>query len=194
MLLTGISYGWEKLPEGGYVYIVQIEPHTLEALKAGQAIQSDLPPNLRGVRSYRITVGVGDVPREGMPELPEETPAQPIPTDPAPIAAPGMPGLLAPDPDSKPAAEQSVYLQGNHDANPAEEKPAEPEESPQPWGTGATAVALALLLGSLSGNFYLCWITWDARSRYRRLLHRLKDERRDLPEYLDLPEMPEGTR
>lgn len=199
MLVTGISYGWQKLPEGGYVYIVQIEPHTLEALKAGQVIQSDLPPNLRGVRSYRITVGLGDVPREGTPDLPEETPVQPTPAAPLPIEIPGVPSPIPAAPDIKPVvAERAAFLQDSGDAalameQPAEEKPSEPQGSPQPWGTGAAAVALALFLGSVSGNFYLCWITWDTRSRYRRLLHRLKDERKELPEYLDLPQMPEGT-
>lgn len=193
MLVTGISYGWQKLPEGGYVYIVQIEPHTLEALKAGQVIQSDLPPNLRGVRSYRITVGLGDVPREGTPELPEETPAVPVQTGPPQIVIPEMPRPMPSIQDTRPAEQNVAFIQESGDAAPAEEKPNGAEESPEPWGAGAMAVALALLLGSVSGNFYLCWITWDTRSRYRRLLHRLKDERRELPDYLDLPQMPEGT-
>ncbi len=191
VLLMGISYGWEELPEGGYVYIVQIEPHTLQALKSGEAIQSDIPPFLRGVRSYRITVGTGQVPREGKPELAEEAPASgSSPTSASDAGFPQVPGTLPLVLDGKPVPERpAVFIEPMDSAEPTDEPATEPEASSKPWGP--LAMVLALLLGSVSGNFYLSWITWDARSRYRRLLHRVNDEQRELPEYLDLPEMPE---
>lgn len=74
---VGVDVGWQPLVGGGFEYIIQIEPETLESLKAGQDITSYIPPDLRGVRQYRITVGRGPVPRLGNPPaVPAETPGQ----------------------------------------------------------------------------------------------------------------------
>ena len=99
----GVDVGWQPLPDGGMEYIIQIEPQMLEMLKSGDQLVSDIPPNLRGVRSYRITVGTEKLPREG--ELPEPeappshevrlpSPAQFEPPLPSPIvgAQPPMSG------------------------------------------------------------------------------------------------------
>ena len=54
-------------------------------------------------------------------------------------------------------------------------------------------IMLALLLGSVSGNLYLGWITWDTRGRYRRLLRRASGQPRETPEYLGLSEATEES-
>ena len=48
----GINVGWQRLPEGGMEYIIQLDPQSLEALRAGQPVQSDVPPP--PARSARI--------------------------------------------------------------------------------------------------------------------------------------------
>jgi len=63
----GLDVGWQPLPDGGFEYIIQIEPETLESLKNGEDLRSEIPPFLRGVRSYRITVGNAPLPHEGEP-------------------------------------------------------------------------------------------------------------------------------
>ncbi len=78
--VVGVDYGWQPRAGGGFEYIIQIEPETLESLRNGEDVVSDLPPFLRDVRSYRITVGSGDVPRLGTPPLatrPEDEPPAP---------------------------------------------------------------------------------------------------------------------
>lgn len=86
--VTGIDVGWEKRPDGGYEYTIQIEPHLLDALKKGESIRSEIDPKLRHVRNYRIICGEGDLrrdpvppessgsPSDGTPEanMPEESP------------------------------------------------------------------------------------------------------------------------
>ena len=64
---TGGDVGWQPLAGGGYEYIIQIEPQALAAMEQGRDLVSDLPPQLRDVRRYRITIGTGPVPRIGTP-------------------------------------------------------------------------------------------------------------------------------
>jgi len=64
---TGVDVGWQPLAGGGYEYIIQIEPQALAAMEQGRDLVSDLPPQLRDVRRYRITIGTGPVPRIGTP-------------------------------------------------------------------------------------------------------------------------------
>ncbi len=64
---TGVDVGWQPLAGGGYEYIIQIEPEALAAMQQGRDVVSDLPPELRNIRRYRITIGTGPVPRIGTP-------------------------------------------------------------------------------------------------------------------------------
>jgi hypothetical protein len=66
--MLAVDIGWQPYPDGGLEYIIQIEPHMLESLKAGEDIQSVIPPNLGRVRAFRITVGSDFVPRETVPD------------------------------------------------------------------------------------------------------------------------------
>lgn len=87
MSVVGIDVGWQPLPGGGFEYIIQIEPEMLETMKGGQDIASQLPPALRGVRNYRITVGNGPLPHEGEP--PPALPANPPAAAPRSAIRPG---------------------------------------------------------------------------------------------------------
>lgn len=87
----GIDTGWQPLPEGGLEYIIQIEPPMLESLKAGEEVASDIPPDLRGIRSYRIKVGTGELPRKAAPEPAADrgqSPLEPPPTQSTPGQGP----------------------------------------------------------------------------------------------------------
>ncbi|MHC4177288.1 MAG: hypothetical protein ACYSWU_07270, partial [Planctomycetota bacterium] len=72
-VLLGIDAGWQPLPDGGMLYIIQIEPQLLETLSSGEPVQSDVPPYVKDVRAYRIMVGTGELPRQLPPE-PIESP------------------------------------------------------------------------------------------------------------------------
>jgi hypothetical protein len=58
----GVAPGWERLPDGGVEYIIQIAPHHFESLKGDSELASDLPTGL-DVRRVRITVGTAKLPR-----------------------------------------------------------------------------------------------------------------------------------
>ncbi len=59
----GVDYGWQPSADGQLEYIVQIEPALLQDMKNGQEIVSEILPEARNVRRFRIRVGSGPVPR-----------------------------------------------------------------------------------------------------------------------------------
>ncbi|MFM7846298.1 MAG: hypothetical protein ACKPEY_18990 [Planctomycetota bacterium] len=63
----GVDYGWHKVADGEWEYIIQIEPGLLDTLSKGQALVSQIPPELKGIRRFRIQIGQGEVPREAVP-------------------------------------------------------------------------------------------------------------------------------
>lgn len=165
MLTVGVNYGWKQLPDGKFEYIIQIEPQLLDAMKDGEDIFSDLPPSFRGVRSFRIVVGTGMPPREGNPQA-AEAPAANSVTPPA-----ASPKPLTPDPKSRPVqVDRADYLQVTASETGPQAPQAKEQEPRKPWP--ALALSLGGLLASVSGNLYLGWITWETRSRYRRLLRK----------------------
>ena len=65
IMLLGIDVGWQPLPEGGVEYQIQVEPDLLENLgESGVLIQSDVPPHVRDIRAFRITVGKAKLSQE----------------------------------------------------------------------------------------------------------------------------------
>ena len=54
---VGIQAGWQRMPEGGMQYIIQLDPETLQSLREGAELESDIPPSAGEVRSYKILVG-----------------------------------------------------------------------------------------------------------------------------------------
>lgn len=92
---VSISAGWTKLPTGGYEYIIQIEPEAIATLAAGEDFTSEVPPEARDVRSYRVHVGREQLPRESGPPPAETT---------LPLGAPPADATLdlGPPPDTTP--------------------------------------------------------------------------------------------
>lgn len=68
--LLGVDYGWHRLPNGEWEYIIQVEPALVDTLVQGQALVSQMPPELQGVRRFRVQVGEGEIPREQLPATP----------------------------------------------------------------------------------------------------------------------------
>lgn len=203
--VLGIDVGWQRMPEGGLQYLIQIKPEMLDTLKAGEPIESDIPPTLRDIRGYRITVGNRTLPRDtpiaaGSPQPPASgefrfggsagqsiavgpPSATPYPTSPAPSQFMPMPRTLSPEP-GKPLAEQPAsFVQSSATA-----------VLPNPAKTDAKAAAapatddkanrlwsyltgsLVALCGSLAWNGYLLWMLREARRRYRSMLDRDGEE------------------
>ena len=155
--VLGVDAGWRPLPEGGMEYLIQIEPQLIETLGSGQAIQSEIPPCVKDVRAYRITVGTGALPRETPP----------------PTAAPKV---LPPEVAGRPIAQQTVYAEPAGAVPTPESKPAAHRRSGQQEPSRPWMPLMAVLFGlfaSLGGNGYLFWIVRDGRRRYRELAHRL---------------------
>ncbi|MCR4412370.1 MAG: hypothetical protein NUV77_08100 [Thermoguttaceae bacterium] len=59
-----IEVGWQPLPDGGMQYLIQIDPQMVEILRAGFAAESDIHPQVKDVRSFRISIGTGPLPRQ----------------------------------------------------------------------------------------------------------------------------------
>lgn len=99
--VLGVDFGYQPTDKGELEYIIQIEPELLDRLKAGEAIQMGLPPNMQKVQVFRVQVGTAELPKvlptayaeeakEKKPELgltPTDVPAltsppeQPAPTN-----------------------------------------------------------------------------------------------------------------
>jgi hypothetical protein len=94
-VLLGIDAGWQPLPDGGMLYMIQIEPHLLETLASGEPIQSDVPSFVKNVRAYRIMVGTAELPRE-LPAEQIESPAAAATTGDQPPTDPFLPPATAP--------------------------------------------------------------------------------------------------
>ncbi|MBN2473322.1 MAG: hypothetical protein JXB62_01840 [Pirellulales bacterium] len=93
VVLVGIDAGWQPSPQGGMQYLIQIEPELFDRLKSGEVeeITSDIPPQVQDIRTYRITVGSAQLPRELPPAGETETPAAAAPADPSTTEANKLP-------------------------------------------------------------------------------------------------------
>ena len=160
----GVDVGWQPTGDGQLEYIIQIEPQLLEAMREGQAITSEIPPEVRGVRRYRIVVGNDELPRIGL----------------APDAA-QVP--LPFEPDDESMSIQQATGQEEESSSESGEAPRAGEtdlvERAAPEATAASKPWMTLILtllglfASLGGNVYFLWITWDTRKRYRTLVRNL---------------------
>jgi hypothetical protein len=84
----GIEAGWQRLPDGGMEYIIQLDARALEALQSGEPLRSDIPDEAGEIKSYCIKLGTEKLPREAPPPKPEAKPAEEQPP-----AAPSKPWL-----------------------------------------------------------------------------------------------------
>jgi hypothetical protein len=139
----GFDVGWQRLPEGGMTYIIQLDPQTLETLRAGQPIESDIPPSAGEIRFCRVVVGTA--------KLPRETPA-------------------APSPPPKPAERKEPPVDQLGTAASGKTPPSttaevQPEQPAKPWLP--LTFTLLGLFASLGTNVYLGWIAWDSGQRWR---------------------------
>jgi hypothetical protein len=188
-VIIGANVGWQPLPEGGMEYIIQLDPQTLEALKAGASIQSDIPPSAGEVRSYKIVLGTEKLPRISPPATSiESQPAKTADRTQSPSSnltetlSPGQksafPRTLLPDPTGKPLTARSTAFDEPAGSSTKSEttvqnqSEAKKEEPAKPW-MPLILVSLGLF-ASLGGNVYLTWIFADLRRRYRTLSSKEK--------------------
>jgi hypothetical protein len=214
---TGVDAGWQLLPDGGMEYIIQIEPHSLQSFQEGREIICDIPPDLKGIRSYRLRVGTAPLPREAPPvqEEPDEPTAADAPAekenDPFPVpswppdsssggasalwpsTSPGdAPRPFEPASTAGPVPErQAVYNQPESQGDspvPASES-GDTSES-KPWLP--FTLALAAFFGAFGGMLYTGWIAWDYRRRYQTLLEKTLDGRGLSVAGVDVPDSMTG--
>jgi hypothetical protein len=146
-------------------YIIQIKPEQLDSLRSGGlVIRSDVRPQHRGeLRTYRIQVGTGPVPKTDLP-----APAAP----PSETQAKKEPATLPDAENPKHIVEQADYR---------EPSPSEQLAGMTPNLTGASGeraekyfaammVASMTAVGLLAALVYLSWIHVGTRNRYRALL------------------------
>ena len=182
--VVGVDAGWQPVPEGGVEYIIQINPESLPLMKPGFYFTSEVPPEVRDIRRYRITVGSAKLPQQ-LPPPPKVEPAPPPTT-----SFPPEPTVSRPLPDlarwPAPPADTPHILPTTLEAEPippAAKGPA--PASPSPVATQAALPAeskpwlpfilsLLFLFASLGANFYLGWMLFEQRTRYRSLLTELR--------------------
>lgn len=73
----GIDAGWQRLPDGGMEYIIQLDSRAIEALQAGEPLRSDIPAEAGEIKAYRIKFGADKLPRETPPPKPVEEKEKP---------------------------------------------------------------------------------------------------------------------
>ena len=155
----GFDVGWQRLPEGGMEYIIQLDPQTLAALQAGQPIQSDIPTAAGEVRSYRIVLGKAKLPRDMPPAPTIRNPMLSktiVPNEPPPLTLPSLTSDLGVKP---------------HSGQPAIFEEAETKTAPQAATSGrdetvAGTVAEALASADVDTS-------WACRLVRRECLSRL---------------------
>ena len=90
--IVGIDVGWQPLQEGGMEYVIQLDPQTLEALKAGEPIESDIPPGAGDVRSFKFYLGTEKPRRISPPAKTMQSPKTST-VEGAPMPAPNLPEI-----------------------------------------------------------------------------------------------------
>jgi hypothetical protein len=176
-MTLGVDVGWAP-SDGGLEYIIQIKPEQLDSLRAGGlVIRSDVRPQHRGeLRTYRIQVGAGPLPKTDLPE----PPALP-PKEPAAPAAPPSETQAKKEPATLPDAENPKHIVEQADYR--EPSPSEKEKlagmTPNLGGASddrtekylvPMVIVSGTAIGLLAALVYLSWIHVGTRNRYRALL------------------------
>lgn len=164
----GIDVGWERLPEGGMEYVIQLDGPELEALRAGAPIESDIPPGVGEIRSYRILLGKGK-PRRDAPAGIDSRPTPPtIVVDPTvkQLSPQAAATSTAASPGRRTGFEESqAAISPETSADNLGKNSRAPD---RPW-LPLTFTALALF-ASIGANVFLGWIAWESRRQCRERL------------------------
>ena len=115
----GVDYGWQPAEDGNLEYIIQIEPELIAALQKGEAIISEIDPEVRNVRRFRIQIGSGPVPRISKP-------SSPLPTDSSLLSPKGSALPPATPPSSKGPRNSTFQLTVEAPSEPTASVPADP--------------------------------------------------------------------
>ena len=131
--LAGVDVGWQPLDNGGFEYIIQIPPDQVQSLLDGQDITSELPPLVRGIRSYRVTVGTNSLPRSGAPPLPvpptpEDQPVDQAPEETTNDAPPDPVADATPPPALPERLDPDKVAHANRITDPEQDQTEEPAE------------------------------------------------------------------
>ncbi len=189
LVAFGINAGWEASSEGGTEYIIQLDAQSLEALKNGSPLQSDVPRKAGEVRSFRLVVNNAPLPQEDLSvkKAKDDTQKESASSETTDEKKAGS--LLTPPTldQTKPSnakplpADPAVYQQTDSSAKTpteatqekskpsselANEKPG--AETAKPW-LPLTLVTFGFFL-SLGGNVYLGWLFAELRKRYREAI------------------------
>ena len=78
----GFQVGWERLPDGGMEYVIELDPAAINALRDGQTLRSYIPAAAGEIRAYRIAMGAGRPKRETPPAKPAPPPVKLAPVEP----------------------------------------------------------------------------------------------------------------
>jgi hypothetical protein len=135
----GVDFGWQHTQNGQLEYLIQIEPALLQSLEAGLPITSELPPEVRGVRRFKITVGNQKLPREAIVQASAQEPVSPKehsvltkpPPQKAPVEKPKLPEHYAQTPNRD--APRSQYA---NEQNPIRPGPLDENHQPRAWDLG----------------------------------------------------------
>jgi hypothetical protein len=109
MASTGWQTGYERLPEGGMEYVIQLDSMAIDSLQRGQPLSSYVPADIGQIRSFRVVMGTGKPRRDAPWPIPpltkptkavekSETPKpvdKPTPSQPEAPAKPWFPLTLA---------------------------------------------------------------------------------------------------
>jgi len=148
----GVNVSWQPLPEGGVEYIIQLDSQSIELLRSGMPLGSDIPAEAGNVRSYRIIAGTQTLPPRKSAS--NETKMPP-------------PRALSSDPGGKPIVERSVThmepLKATAETTPLPNATpkSQPDAPAKPWLP--LTFALLGLFASIGANVFLGWVVWDSR-------------------------------
>ena len=92
----GFHVGWERLPDGGMEYIIELDPTSIEALRDKRSLGSDIPAAAGEIRAFRIVMGSGQPKRETPLPKPPAPQAKPLPPPAKPTPSPAKPAPVEP--------------------------------------------------------------------------------------------------
>jgi len=194
VLTLGVDVGWQPLEDGELEYVVQIEPDLWELMRDGEEITSELPPDIRGVRRYRIKVGTEPLIRNmGERKTSETEEAMANSSHPPGLRhvlaqrPPMQPGVLGKQKPGTPLANDQAEQQrgevnlaavseeekGENRAANGENVGESNEPSGKPWFPFTLAVVMLMI--SASGNIYQLLIYRGLRRQHVELLAEAND-------------------